>query len=164
MCSTWNTWGPTLFLRGPLCLGLGVEETEEGHRAGLVENDLEPARVRHGAGFASRRGYERVLESCSGGAVVGLGLTVTRRGFHQSVDFCLELTNGPVSFGRHPSELAASVVVGFGEEGLAVPFGQFTGVDKLDRFVGQVERCAMTDDDVSSVPRAGLTRHGSCGR
>jgi hypothetical protein len=76
---------------------------------------LEPARVRNGGGFAPRCADERVLESCSGGAVVRLRLTVTRRGFRRSVDFCLEVTNGPVSFGRHPSELAASMVVGFGE-------------------------------------------------
>jgi len=81
----------------------------------LVENDLEPVRVRRGAGFPSRCADERVLESCSGGAVVGLGLTASGRGFRRSVDFCLESTNGPVSFGRDPSELEASVVVGFGE-------------------------------------------------
>jgi len=59
---------------GSLFLDVATEEMQEGRRAGLVQNDLETARARRGAGFASRCRDERVLESRGGGAVVGLGL------------------------------------------------------------------------------------------
>lgn len=51
-------------------LDAATEEPEERRRAGLVENDLEPVSVWRGAGFASRRARERVLESRCCGAVI----------------------------------------------------------------------------------------------
>lgn len=80
------------FSRGSLCLDVGIEETQEARRAGLVENDLKPMCVRCGASFASGCPGKRVLESYSRRAVVGLGLTPSRRGFRRPVGFCLELT------------------------------------------------------------------------
>jgi hypothetical protein len=59
----------------------------------LVQNDLETVRVRRGAGFASRCGDGRVLESRGRGAVVGLRLTTGRGGLGRSADLGLELTN-----------------------------------------------------------------------
>jgi hypothetical protein len=69
--------------------------------------------VRDGAGFASRCRDERVSEPPGDGAVVGL--VAPRRGLDRSADLSLELADRPALFGCEPSELSASVMLGFGQ-------------------------------------------------
>ena len=106
----------------------------------------------------SKRSAERFLESCRGSDVVGV------RGFRcgtrlgAACDVGLEVADGPPTLGGAVCELTPALVVGFGEEGFAMPLRESSAVDQLDRQIGQFEE----PDGVGKVAAASAEPSVAC--
>ena len=72
--------------------------------------------------------------------MVGVWGGSRRAGLCAAVISALEVADGPPAVGGALGELASAVVVGFGEQRLAVALCQPPAVDQLDRLVGQLEK------------------------
>ena len=67
-------------------------------------------------------------------------------GVAAACDLALERANRPAAFRRRRASRTPAMVVGLGQQHLAVALGQRAGVDQLDRFVGKIKQTDRVRD------------------
>ena len=144
-------WASTSVLCGTLIGGsCRFEQLHETTPGGLVQQQLVSAPVRTRLYAGSQRTAYALFESCCGCDVIWMRGCSCLAGLCATDDLGFEVPDGPAAFGGAVGELAAAVVVGFSKERLAVTLCEPTGVDQLDRLIGQLKE----SDGVGQVAAA----------
>ena len=112
---------------------VGAEARARRSAAGWSSRIWKPSRCGLARGLAPDRPRDRLLEPGRHGALIGIRRRTRSGRLRRPGDLALERPNRPAAFGRPAREQAPAVMVGLGQQRLAVALGERAGVDQLDR-------------------------------